>query len=177
MEQEFQFFVDDSVDENELLDTSDERTLKVRLDKWLWAARFFKTRAVARAAVEKGRVFYNGERSKPNREIELGATLKIRHGHFEKTIIIKGLSTRRRSTDEALELFEETEDSKLARELNQDFDRQDAITCEHPAEVLREQPRERRMGRFLRRSFPRGEQRQEYLPETKGQKPEFDAFG
>lgn len=174
MEQEFQFFVDDSIEENEPSDLSDERTLKVRLDKWLWAARFFKTRAVARAAVEKGRVFYNGERSKPSREIELGAILKIRHGRFEKTIIIKGLSTRRRSTDEALELFEETEESKLARELNQDFDRQDNMPFDSPVEFRREQPKEKRVVRFLRRSFPRAEQRQECIPDIKRQNAEFD---
>jgi ribosome-associated heat shock protein Hsp15 len=85
------------------------RTLKVRLDKWLWAARFFKTRAVARAAVEKGQVFYNGERSKPSREIEIGAMLHIRHGHLEKTVIITGLSTRRRNQEETGQLFKETE--------------------------------------------------------------------
>ena len=88
-----------------------KRELKVRLDKWLWAARFFKTRAIARAAVEKGKVFYNGEQSRPSREIEVGATLNIRQGHYEKTVVIRGLSTRRRSTDEALKLFEELPDS------------------------------------------------------------------
>lgn len=92
------------------------RHLIVRLDKWLWAARFFKTRALARAAVEAGKVFYNGERSKPSREIEVGAILQVRQGRFEKTVIVKGLSTRRRSTDEALQLFEETEESKSFRE-------------------------------------------------------------
>ena len=109
-----------SLSDSEFGTSNQERVLKVRLDKWLWAARFFKTRAVARAAVEKGKVFYNGERSKPSREIELGATLQIRHGRFEKTVIVKGLSTRRRSTEEALQLFEETEDSRLDRE--QSFD-------------------------------------------------------
>ncbi len=87
--------------------TTTDRILKVRLDKWLWAARFFKTRAVARVAVEKGRIYYNNERPRPSREIEIGATLRIQHGHFEKTIIIRGLSTRRRSTGESLQLFEE----------------------------------------------------------------------
>jgi len=95
---------------------SEERGLKVRLDKWLWAARFFKTRALARAAVEAGKVYYNGERSKPTREIEVGAILQVRHGRFEKTVIVKGLSTRRRSTEEAYGLFEETEESRIMRE-------------------------------------------------------------
>lgn len=86
----------------------DERELKVRLDKWLWAARFFKTRALARAAVESGKVFYNGQRAKPSREIQVGASLQIRQGRFEKSVLITGLSTRRRSAQEATELFEET---------------------------------------------------------------------
>ena len=79
MDQKFQFFADE--DDSEVInfessESGEERVLKVRLDKWLWAARFFKTRAVARAAVEKGRIFYNGERSRPSREIEIGATLQ-----------------------------------------------------------------------------------------------------
>lgn len=175
--------------DNDAFGSPQERVLKVRLDKWLWAARFFKTRAVARAAVEKGKVFYNGERSKPSREIELGALLQIRHGRFEKTVIVKGLSTRRRSTEEALQLFEETEDSRLDRE--QSFDWQppntnhyaprgnDQRPYEHrsynrdpgnscnpynqpsqdptPYRGNDQQPRERRIVRFLRRSFVRNE--------------------
>lgn len=134
MEREFHFFVEPEIcsedsegsDDAEgssgfedFFDGSDKtegRSLIVRLDKWLWAARFFKTRALARAAVEAGKIYYNGERSKPSREIEVGAILQIRHGRIEKTIIVKGLSTRRRSTDEALQLFEETEESKSLRE-------------------------------------------------------------
>jgi ribosome-associated heat shock protein Hsp15 len=81
--------------------------LKVCLDKWLWAARFYKTRAVARLAVEAGRVKYQGERSSPNREIAIGAMLKITIGKMEKNVIIKGLATRRRSITDALLLFEE----------------------------------------------------------------------
>lgn len=113
-------FDDNDNNETEMNDGEVEKTegrnIIVRLDKWLWAARFFKTRALARAAVEAGKVYYNGERSKPSREIEVGAILQVRHGRFEKTVIVKGLSTRRRSTDEALQLFEETEESKLIRE-------------------------------------------------------------
>src|SRR5690349_12527752 len=113
MDQKFEFFSDDYVFEDEQSRLDETRELIVRLDKWLWAARFFKTRAVARLAVEKGKVFYNGERVKPSREIELGATIYIQQGRFEKTVIVRGLSTRRRGTEESLQLFEETEDSRL----------------------------------------------------------------
>lgn len=116
MKLEFQFFDDETECEfDDSKDVIEERVLKVRLDKWLWAARFFKTRALARAAVEAGKVFYDGERSKASREIELGAELHVRQGRFEKTVIVTGLSTRRRSTEEALQLFEETEKSKNNR--------------------------------------------------------------
>jgi len=167
MELEFQFFSETEDSEViELFEPGKEHALKVRLDKWLWAARFFKTRAVARAAVEKGRVFYNGERSKPNREIEIGATLQIRHGHSEKAVIIKGLSTRRRSTEEALALFEETEDGRLALEQNPEwqspsnyFPNQEKSSTNHPASYFQHdnQPIERRAVRFLRRTFVRGD--------------------
>lgn len=165
MEVTFQFFSEDEVFEAEgqkTLDSSEERTLKVCLDKWLWAARFFKTRAVARAAVEKGKVFYNGQRSKPSRKIDIGAIVQIRQGGFEKTVIIKGLSTRRRSTEEALQLFEETEDSRANREALAEWSPpppQYAPGNQTPSFYpTAEQPRERRMVRFLRRSFVRGDQ-------------------
>lgn len=116
-------------DSEDPMDWEGDRTPKVRLDKWLWAARFFKTRALARFAVEDGRVFYNGLRSKPTREIEVGATVHIRHGRFEKVVIVKGLSTRRRSTDEALQLFEEVPPSRYSREPN--FNKPDFGHSEH----------------------------------------------
>ena len=82
--------------------------LKVRLDKWLWAARFYKTRAVARMAVEMGQVIYDGVlRPSPNLEIEIGAVLTIKVKNTEKKVTIKGLSTRRRSIEDSLQLFEE----------------------------------------------------------------------
>jgi len=94
----------------------EERVLKVRLDKWLWAARFFKTRALARLAVENRKVFYNGKPVKPSLEIEVGAELKISMGRTERTVLIQGLSTRRHATNKAEELYIETEESKNSRE-------------------------------------------------------------
>lgn len=123
MDQKFEFFSDDYVSDSENSPSDDTRELVVRLDKWLWAARFFKTRAVARLAVEKGKVFYNGERTKPSREIEVGAIIYIQQGRFEKTVIVRGLSTRRRGTEESVQLFEETEESRLNREQAPLFER------------------------------------------------------
>lgn len=87
----------------------EERVLKVRLDKWLWAARFYKTRPLARAAIEQGRIFYDGQKTIPSMEIEIGASIVINHGRNKKTIVIKGLSTRRRNMDEGQALYEEIE--------------------------------------------------------------------
>lgn len=61
----------------------------VRLDKWLWAARFYKTRALAREMIEGGKVHYNGQRSKPSKLVELNATLTLRQGNDERTVIVK----------------------------------------------------------------------------------------
>lgn len=90
--------------------------LKVRLDKWLWAARFFKTRSLAKQAIEGGKVHYNGERSKVSKEVELGATLTIRLGWDAKTVEVQALSDQRRGAPEAQRLYRETEDSIKLRE-------------------------------------------------------------
>jgi ribosome-associated heat shock protein Hsp15 len=88
---------------------------KIRLDKWLWAARFYKTRAIAKAAVEGGKVHYEGQRCKVSKTVEHNAKLTIRQGFDEKVIIIKALSDQRRGAPEAQELYEETAASIKAR--------------------------------------------------------------
>lgn len=93
--------------------TTDE---KVRLDKWLWAARFFKTRALAKEAIEGGKVQYNGQRCKPGKTVDIATELTIRQGHFEKVVIVEGLSARRKSAPLAQLLYTETEDSQKKRE-------------------------------------------------------------
>lgn len=93
-------------------DSTQERTMIVRLDKWLWAARFFKTRALARTAIEQGKVMYDGQKVIPSKEIEVGANVLIMQGGTKKSITIQKLSTRRRSNEEALELFTEIETRK-----------------------------------------------------------------
>lgn len=81
---------------------------KVRLDKWLWAARFFKTRALAKAAIEGGKVHYDGQRSKVSKIVELGATLTIRQGFDEKEIVVQAISDQRRGAPQAQLLYTET---------------------------------------------------------------------
>lgn len=88
---------------------------KIRLDKWLWAARFYKTRAIAKAAIEGGKVHYDGQRCKVSKTVDLDAKLTIRQGFDEKIIIIKELSDQRRGAPEAQALYEETTASIKAR--------------------------------------------------------------
>ncbi|EEZ01123.1 ribosome-associated heat shock protein [Vibrio sp. RC586] len=90
----------------------------VRLDKWLWAARFYKTRSLARNMVEGGKVHYNGQRTKPSKSIELGAQITLRQGHDEKTVIIEKISDQRRGAPEAQQLYRETDESIAKRERN-----------------------------------------------------------
>jgi ribosome-associated heat shock protein Hsp15 len=88
----------------------------VRLDKWLWAARFFKTRSLASKAAAGGKIFLNGQRSKPSKGVAVGDTLCIHKGQQEFTIIIDGLSARRGPATVARELYSETEESMIKRE-------------------------------------------------------------
>ncbi|WP_396588319.1 ribosome-associated heat shock protein Hsp15 [Bermanella sp. R86510] len=84
---------------------------KIRLDKWLWAARFFKTRALAKAAIEGGKVQYEGQRSKVSKIVELDATIKVRQGYDDKVVVVKALSEQRKGAQDAQLLYEETADS------------------------------------------------------------------
>ncbi|PSW13114.1 ribosome-associated heat shock protein Hsp15 [Photobacterium sanctipauli] len=95
---------------------SNSDTLQVRLDKWLWAARFYKTRSIARNMIDGGKVQYNGQRSKPSKLVELGAEIRLRQGNDEKTVVIEKLSDTRRGAPEAQTLYSETADSVKQRE-------------------------------------------------------------
>lgn len=91
---------------------------KIRLDKWLWAARFFKTRSLAKQAIEGGKVQYNEARSKVSKEVEIGALLTISHGWDKKVVEVLLLSDQRRGAAEAQLLYQETADSVAEREKN-----------------------------------------------------------
>ena len=95
---------------------SDQQQDKCRLDKWLWAARFFKTRALAKEAIEGGKVHCQGERCKPGKEPKVGDELSIRQGFDERRIKVEALSAVRRGAAEAQALYTETPDSVLKRE-------------------------------------------------------------
>lgn len=97
-----------------------EPLLKVRADKWLWAARFFKTRTLAKEAIESGKVQMNGSKIKVSKELQVGDTLSIRQGHAtrleEKIVVIRALSENRGNATIAQTLYEETAESLANRE-------------------------------------------------------------
>ena len=88
----------------------------VRLDKWLWAARFFKTRSLAAKAVEAGKVQVNGDRAKRSKMVQVGDQVRVRIGPFEHLVVVQGVSEHRGPAAVAATLFEETPASKRARE-------------------------------------------------------------
>jgi ribosome-associated heat shock protein Hsp15 len=88
----------------------------VRLDRWLWAARFFRTRSLAQEAVEGGDVRLNGERVKPARALKVGDRLEIRIGAYGWIVTVQALSVRRGPASVARQLYEESEESRLARQ-------------------------------------------------------------
>lgn len=91
-------------------------TESVRIDKWLWAARFFKTRSMATDAVDGGKVKLNGERVKPARPVKTGDRLEIDNGSTEWEVVVQGLADKRGSAAIAQTLYTETEDSIAARD-------------------------------------------------------------
>jgi ribosome-associated heat shock protein Hsp15 len=89
---------------------------KFRLDKWLWAARFFKTRGLAVDAIDGGKVRVDGLRAKASKELKVGSEVRVTRPDGEWTVIVRLLSNQRRGAPEAALLYEETEDSRLRRE-------------------------------------------------------------
>ena len=95
----------------------------MRLDKWLWAARFFKTRSLAQQAVAAGRVLLDGERTKPAHEVKLGQEISIRAGDWRWQVKVRALSERRGPAEEARRLYEETAASAAERQRRADLRR------------------------------------------------------
>ena len=89
---------------------------RVRLDRWLWAARFYKTRSQAATAVRGGKVHVNGDRAKAGKHIQMGDRVSVRRGPFEHQIVVRQMSERRGSGADAARLYEETAESRRARE-------------------------------------------------------------
>ena len=98
---------------------SSDDQIRVRLDKWLWAARFYKTRSLASYAVETGKVEVNGERAKRAKQLQVGDSLRIRLGPYHHIVTVRALSERRGPASVAATLYEESADGRRAREAMQ----------------------------------------------------------
>ena len=104
----------------------------VRLDKWLWAARFNKTRTIAKTMIEGGKIHYNGQRAKVSKIVELGALIKLRQGNEEKEVEVLALSNQRRGAPDAQLLYRETETSLKKREEIAWARKNNALSMPHP---------------------------------------------
>lgn len=106
----------------------------MRIDKWLWAARFYKTRSLATDEIDKGRVSLNGQDTKPAREVKLGDTVAMRREGVTRTVVVKGLSGVRGPAPAAQQLYEETPESIRGREQAAEqrrYAREPALSIEH----------------------------------------------
>jgi ribosome-associated heat shock protein Hsp15 len=115
---------------------------KLRIDKWLWAARFYKTRSVASAAVEAGQVRVDGERVKPSRAVHAGETVEVRKAGLAWTVEVTGVDDRRGSAADAARLYREHDDSRAARE--EELARRRAAAASAPVLPGRPTKRDRR---------------------------------
>lgn len=119
----------------------------IRLDKWLWAARFFKTRRLAAAAISGGKVHLNGQRTKPGKDVKMGSKLIIHKDQYSWEITITGINQQRRPAKEAVLLYSETEASYVKR--------QQQITQLREERTLFDQSREHRPNKKERRQIHR----------------------
>ncbi len=107
-------------------------TVILRLDKWLWACRFYKTRALAKDMIEGGKVHYNGQRCKASKTVEVGATIKLTQGTDERTVLVLGLSDKRLSAPLAQALYQETEESQKLKQERAELRKMNLLFAPHP---------------------------------------------
>ena len=125
-----------------------DNTQSTRLDKWLWAARFYKTRAIAKQMIDGGKVFYNGQRSKSGKAVVLGDRVTIRQSFEEKHVLVIALADKRRDASFAQTLYQETPESVKTREKN-NLARQQGILLS-PASDTKPDKKQRRQIRQLK---------------------------
>lgn len=107
-------------------------SMAVRLDKWLWGCRFYKTRSLAKEMIEGGKVHYNGQRCKASRTVELGATIKLSQGSDDKTVVVLGLTEKRLSAPLAQQLYSETAQSIEQRAVRAELRKTNSLFAPHP---------------------------------------------
>ncbi len=120
-----------------------------RLDKWLWAARFYRTRTLSQEAIDGGKVRYEGERAKASKSVRIGARIVLRQGYDELEVVVKGLSEKRGSATIAQALYEETEASRQKREASAEQRRIQAASFDS----VRPDKRQRRLLDKLKRTL------------------------
>ncbi|MFA7268870.1 MAG: S4 domain-containing protein [Sterolibacterium sp.] len=124
----------------------DAKQPRLRLDKWLWTARFFKTRSLAAAAIDSGKVLLNQLHVKPAKEVHPGDTLDIVSGEQQLKVIVEGINEQRRPASEARQLYTETPESLIKRQKLQELRR----LAPAPGSDLRGRPT-KKAGRLIRR--------------------------
>ena len=125
----------------------------MRLDKWLWAARFFKTRSLAQQAITAGRVKLNDARVKSSHELKVGDAVEVRVGDYQWQVSVRQLSDKRGPAEQARKLYQETESSRAERERRQDLRRWGA----EPASALKGRPTKRDRRKFEELTSPSDE--------------------
>lgn len=115
-----------------LNDTLTTPITSIRLDKWLWACRFYKTRAIAKDMVEGGKVHYNGQRCKASRLVEVGATIRLTQGYDEKIVVVLGLAEKRQAAPLAQQLYQETAESQAERQKRAELRKTNSLYAPHP---------------------------------------------
>jgi len=130
---------------------SESENKSTRLDKWLWAARFYKTRAIAKQMIDGGKVFYNGQRTKSGKNVAIGDVIKLRQGFDEKEVTITALADRRKDAVFAVTLYEETSESMATREKTALARKQGILIS--PASDTKPDKKQRRQIRQLKEGF------------------------
>ncbi|MBA6232853.1 MULTISPECIES: ribosome-associated heat shock protein Hsp15 [unclassified Colwellia] len=122
----------------------------IRLDKWLWAARFYKTRAIAKQMIDGGKVFYNGQRTKSGKAVTLGDKVVLRQSYEEREIIVLALADTRRDANFAQTLYQETDNSVAVREKNA-FARKQGILLSPASDTKPDKKQRRKLKEFKER--------------------------
>ncbi|MEW6998833.1 ribosome-associated heat shock protein Hsp15 [Colwelliaceae bacterium BS250] len=134
------------------IDVNNDKNIdSVRLDKWLWTARFYKTRAIAKQMIDGGKVFYNGQRTKASKTITVGDKVRIRLGFDEKEVIILICADRRRDATFAQTLYQETAESIKIRE-NTALARKQGILLSPASDTKPDKKQRRQIRQFKERT-------------------------
>lgn len=112
--------------------TNSPAPVGIRLDKWLWGCRFYKTRGLAKDMIEGGKVHYNGQRCKASRQVEVGATIRLAQGADEKIVVVTGLTEKRLSAPLAQQLYQETAQSIEQRAQRAELRKTNSLFAPHP---------------------------------------------